>query len=407
MVTSLGSDREETWQSVRSGQSGVRLLADDHCAAGIVPIGAVVDSDRIERPCREQLKTMTLGLQAAREAVNDACIDFSKVQRDRFACAVSGHMGDYSWIRQRLGDSLVPRLADSVIARQWLPNSTCATIAYEHGLLGPRICHSTACASGLIDFMCAVRAIRDDQCDLALAGSAESIDPLFAAGFQQMRVLAENEHPHRACRPFDRSRNGFVMGEGAAMFVVERLSHALARGARIYAEVLAGKMLSDAHHVTGLDTESDSLTFLIRRTLRTGKLVPRDVGYINAHGTGTVQNDLLEIRGIREALGRYADDVCVSASKSMLGHLVNAAGTVELAITVLAMRDGFAPPTLNLINPDPECNLDCVPLEGRTTHFQHALKLSIAFGGHLVAVLLRRWNDPLTGYAYPTMRRAA
>ena len=156
--------------------------------------------------------------------------------------------------------------------------------------------------------------------------------------------------------------------------------------------MFGGRILSDARHVTSLDADSDVLSELIRCTLADSQLVPRDVAYVNAHGTGTKQNDLLESRGIRTAFGRAASSVCVSANKAMLGHLVNASGSVELAITALALRDGFAPPTLNLTHPDPECDLDCVPLVGRMQPLEHALKLSIAFGGHLAAIALRRWT---------------
>jgi 3-oxoacyl-(acyl-carrier-protein) synthase len=243
---------------------------------------------------------------------------------------------------------------------------------------------------------------------VALAGSSEAIHPLFAAGFYNMGVLAEHPDPAQACRPFDANRNGFVMGEGAATFVLERLDHARDRSAPIYAEVLSGRILSDARHVTSLDANSsDSLVELIRGTLRAGRLGPRDIAYVNAHGTGTQQNDVLETRGIRAAFGRAADSVCVSANKSMLGHLVNASGSVELAITALALRDGFAPPTLNLTNPDPECDLDCIPLVGRTRPLEHALKLSIAFGGHLAAIVLRRWTGAKARAAMPLHRQAA
>ena len=160
-------------------------------------------------------------------------------------------------------------------------------------------------------------------------------------------------------------------------------------------------MLAEAHHVTGLDADSEALAYLISATLQDARLAPHEVNYINAHGTGTQQNDLVETRGIRRALGPAADKIWVSATKSMLGHLVNAAGSVELAITTLALRDGFAPPTLNLTDPDPECNLDCIPLVGRPSRFETALKISVAFGGHLAAVAIRRWMDAETGFAYP------
>ena len=199
---------------------------------------------------------------------------------------------------------------------------------------------------------------------MALAGSAEAFHPLFAAGFHQMRVLANHDDPRQACRPFDETR-GFIMGEGAAMFVLERLSHARRRGARIYAEILGGKTLADAHHLTGVDMESDALSRLISDTLRASGLKPKELEYINAHGTGTQQNDLAESRGIRRAMGRPPMP-CASARRSrFLGHLVNVAGSVELAVTTLAMRDGFLPPTLNLHRPDPQCDLDCIPLVGQ------------------------------------------
>ena len=191
------------------------------------------------------------------------------------------------------------------------------------------------------------------------------------------------------------------------MLVVERLSYAQQRKARIYAEVVGCKAMAEAHHVTGMNAESEALSHVISTTIRQAGLTPKDIGYINAHGTGTQQNDLVEMRSIRQALGVAADKVCVSSTKSMLGHMINAAGGVELAITVLAMRDGFAPPTLNLDSPDPELTFDCLPWVGRPYRFQHALKVAAAFGGHLVAVALSRWNDPASAFSYPLTHKAA
>jgi 3-oxoacyl-(acyl-carrier-protein) synthase len=222
-----------------------------------------------------------------------------------------------------------------------------------------------------------------------------------------MRVLAHDPDPNRACRPFDRTRKGFVFGEGGAMFVIERLSHALRRRAQIYAEISATTSLAQAHHVTGVDADSESLTHLIRAALGQAGLHPRQIGYINAHGTGTEQNDSAEALGICRAFGPAAADLCVSSTKSILGNMIHAAGAVELAITALALRDGFVPPTLNLTDPDPACRFDCLPLVGRTRRIQHALKLSLAFGGHLVAVVLSRWNDALSGFSYPLQAKAA
>lgn len=403
MITSVGDDRESVWKSLRRGVSGVRSLAGLPGIPDDLLIGAPVD---IEPEYPGQLKVITLAHKAAAEALADSRIDLCDVDLERFGCAISAHMGDTSFVSHSLGiQPISPN--DVPWWHQWMPNTACSEVANRFGLNGPRICHSVACASGLVDVLAAVRSIRDSQCDIAVAGSAEAFHSLFAAGFFQMRVLANHEDPKQACRPFDSDRSGFVMGEGSAMFVIERLSHALNRGAKIYAELTGGKMLAEAHHVTGLDADSEALSYLISSTLRDAGLEPEQIGYINAHGTGTLQNDLVETRGIRRALGSAADSTCVSATKSMLGHLVNASGSVELAVTALALRDGFVPPTLNLTNPDPQCDLDCIPLVGRRAKFEHALKLSVAFGGHLAAVTLRRWNDAQTGFAYPRRWAAA
>lgn len=365
--------------------------------AGLV-LGAEVDLDFLP-PGR--MKVFPLSQLAGGEALDDARLQPETLDGSRIGCFMNAHMGDTRWVDQQVG--LIPTDDPTTVpwCEQFLPNSACEELANRYGLYGPRLAYSTACASSLVSVLSAVRSIRDGQCDLALAGGADAIDPLFAAGFRQMRVLADDEDPQRACRPFDQDRHGFVLGEGAGMLVLERLSHAQQRGAKIYAEIKSCVALAEAHHVTSLEADSEALTVLIREALRKAGLQPEDIGYINAHGTGTEQNDLVEMRGIRRALGRAADRICVSSLKAMLGHMINAAGGVELALTVLAMRDGFAPPTLNLTNPDPELTFDGLPLVGRRTRFQHALKLSVAFGGHLVAIALSRWNDPATGFAYP------
>lgn len=406
LVTANSFGREAVWQATRTGVSGIQAVSEsDFPFPHPLKLAAPVS---IAGQYPHQLKVKRLARFAAEEAIFDANLDFDAIDRDRFGCAISGHIGDITWWHKAVapGPELGNRSFDS---EQWLPNSSCWDLASHYGLNGPRFSHSTACASGLIDVLSAVRSIHDDQADIALVGSSEAIDPIFAAGFNRMKVLANAGSPNDSCLPFDERRHGFVMGEGAGMFVIERLSHANARGAKIYAEIAAGKMMADAHHVTSLDIDSDALVRLISDTLRRADLDASDVGYVNAHGTGTEQNDLIESRGIRRAFKSAADDVCVSSLKSMLGHLVNASGSVELALTVLGMRDGYAPPTLNLQNQDPRCDLDFVPSRARANRFQHAMKLSLAFGGHLVAAIVRRWNDVESGFAYPVeeRRRAA
>ena len=402
MIASVGDDRESVWQAVRDGVSGVRRVGQADAMPESLKIAAPV-SHEPEEPGR--LKVISLALCAAAEALDDAQVYHSGIDFGNFGCAMSAHM--CSITHGLLGPGTKNAGSAEVDWRtQCLPNSGCSIVANRFGLYGPRICHSSACASGMVDILSAVRAIRDGQCDIALAGSSEAIDPLFAAGFSKMRVLAEHDDPAQAARPFDRGRNGFVMGEGAAMFVLERLSHARRRGASIYAEVIGGRMVADAYHMTGIDTDSPSLSYLLTATLKQASLVPDDVGYINAHGTGTRSNDIAETRGIRGAMGSAAESMLVSSTKSMLGHLVNASGSVELGITALALRDGFAPPTVNLTNPDPDCDLDCIPLVGRFGQFEHAIKLSIAFGGTMAAIALRRWPEAVSCFGNPRREAA-
>jgi 3-oxoacyl-(acyl-carrier-protein) synthase len=389
---------------MQRGESGVRRLTGIRGIPDNLLLGAPVDID-CDSP--GQLKNIPLCRQAALEALSDAGLDFERVDPERFGCSIGAHMGDTEWVAEQLGLS-DPQLAGAMPWwKQWLPNTACSFLANEFNLRGPRLANSTACASGSIAVLKAMRAIQDGQCDLTLAGSSEAIHPLFAAGFYNMGVLADHNDPKLACRPFDANRRGFVMGEGAAILVLESLELARERGAAIYAECLGGRILSDGRHITSLAANSVSLSELIRSTLSTSNLVPGDVAYINAHGTGTRQNDALESSGIRASFGRAAESVCVSSNKAMFGHLVNASGSVELAITALALRDGFVPPTLNLTHPDPECDLDCIPLVGRVRPLEHALKLSIAFGGNLAAIALRRWTGREARPSQLLQRRAA
>lgn len=407
LIASTGRNREAVWRAVRQGRSGMRFLTGLEGIPDGTVIGAPVVGFDPQPPGR--LKAVALAEIAADEAVADAGLDFGPrsrhaIDRDRFGCAQSSHMGDTRWISEQCGR---PRDASAVSWwEQMFPCSAGTAIANRYGLGGPCVSHSAACASGLVDFLSAVRTIADGQADLMLAGAAEVIHPLLVAGFEQMRVLAHHADPSQACRPFDSARTGFVMGEGAAVLIVERLSHALARDARIYATVAGGKSLSDAWHLTSVDPDQSALAQTISATLRQARVSPAEIGYVNAHGTGTEQNDVMESRAIHSALGAAAERTCVSSTKSMLGHLLNAAGIMELAVTALALRDGFIPPTVNLTHPDPRCNLDCVPHRGRASQFDTALKLSVAFGGHVVAVALRRWNDVQSGFGYP-QRKAA
>ncbi|MCC6508933.1 MAG: beta-ketoacyl-[acyl-carrier-protein] synthase family protein [Pirellulaceae bacterium] len=393
IAASLGSHREEVWQAIQRGRSGVRLTrASDQIGALRIPC-AMADWLPAEPPGSRSLKSIRMCRTAAAEALDDADIDWRRVDRGRFACSVAAQFGDIGYLYldqdQRVAD---PSLLEHAWHKEFLPSSISDSVAGHFGLYGPRLCYATACASGVVSLLAAARMIEEDQADMALAGAADAVTEIILTSFYRMGVLAEGDNPAEACRPFDRGRTGFVMGEGAGLMVLERRSHAKARGAKIYAEIAAGQMLCQAHHVTSLEDDCATLEQLIRRTVRkAGWQEPPQ--YINAHGTGTKQNDFSELRAIRAALGSDADQVIASSNKAVLGHLINAAGSIELALATLAMRDGFAPPTMHLQDPEIEGQIDCLAQYGVQQPLQRVLKLSQAFGGHLVGVALNQPND--------------
>lgn len=411
---SLGSSRESVWQGVQQGRSGMRLTTESDPVNTLrIPCAMVDWLDRDP----EVLKSIQLTHHVVREALQDANIDWSTVDRERFACSISAQFGDIDYLYEP------KETRDSAPQRAWwnqfLPCSVTHEVGNQYGLYGPRLCHTTACASGIVSTMAAARTIQGNQADMALCGASDAIAEMVIAAFHRMGVLSTGPTPQDACRPFDKTRSGFVMGEGSAMMVLEKRSHAINRGATIYAEFAASQALCQAHHVTGLDSEAATLTELIRRLVDRAGWSQLGPQYINAHGTGTEQNDKTELTAIRESLGSLADNVVLSSNKAILGHLINAAGSIELALTALALRDGFAPPTMHLKAPESIGNIDCLPEYGCQLELNRALKLSLAFGGHLVGMALQRCPleahqrqpQPLDAHARirqpETVRRAA
>ena len=380
LITPVGLDRESSWRAIRAGQSGMRhiwLSNGDRVTAAPVPLDGPPGDERVIR----------FAERAADEAVADARLDWARLDRDRVGCV----MGAIGFVPADVVSHV--RQGDASGAACWLEcqrNNVASSLASRYDLYGPAISLAAACATGLISVLRGADCILDGCCDVVLAGSSDaSLDVLAVGGFRNMRVLAESENPTEACRPFDAKRSGFVIGEGAAVFVLERMSVALERGASIYAVLAGGVSGSDAYHITALDPDPSGLAWMIRKALQRAGVTPEEVDYINAHGTGTRQNDIAEVQAIKKAFGPAAATVRVSAMKSMIGHLLCAAGGVELALATLAVRDGFIPPTINLTEQDPECDIDCTALRGVATPVRTALKLSIAFGGHIGIAVLR------------------
>ncbi len=392
MISSLGSDRESVWKAIQRGDLGARY----HERVGNVPnLGlAVAGCDGLESDRPASDRAVEMALTTARESLQDAGLDLEGIDRERFGVSTSAHFGDTTFLAAPSGFGAVDT---HPWWNCWLPNSGCSIIANHFGLGGIKVCYSTACASSLVSIIMAARQLSDRQCDFMLAGGMEAVHPLVAAAFRRMGVLAsESDNAATACRPFDKQRSGFVMGEGAAMLVLERASDARARGAKIYGEIVASKFLSEAAHVTSLDETGAPLARLLESLIRSAYWRPEDVTYVNAHGTGTEQNDRNELAALSSVFGDAASQLAVGSIKGMIGHTINAAGSLELATTLLAMRDGFRPPTRNLIDQESPTEIDCLGEYGSLGEVQQAIKMSAAFGGHLAAIAIEKPSHKTT-----------
>jgi 3-oxoacyl-[acyl-carrier-protein] synthase II len=412
LVTPLGADRETTWQRLLTGATATRWLDDAAIIQALpAPIAGApaarwdADAETARRQDaevgQEALKSVSvvgepivaLAVRAAEESLADSQLELAAVDRRRVGCVVGTSKGGLRTFAQAF--QARNGRHDGQISPDWwlqfLPNAPAALLANRFDLQGPLLCPVAACATGLTSLARGAGLIRDGHCDVVLAGSTDaSLLPAVLASFRRLGVLARGfDDPASACRPFDRHRTGFVIGEGAAVLIFERLEHALARRAHPYAEWLADGAAADVAGMTQVDPSADGLSWLIRDVLRRARLDAKEMSYINLHGTGTVPNDLCETRAVKNAFGRAAHTIRCSSAKGALGHLLGAAGSVETALTLLAMRDGIVPPTANLRDPDPACDLDYTPAKAHPQRIDTALKLSLGFGGHLAAAAMR------------------
>ena len=398
-VTPLGNDARSTWQAALAGRSGidwirsfdasefpVRVAAEvkEFDPTGVVP---VKEARRLER-------NVLLAVGAAQEAVADAGLDGFDPTRVGILLGsaiggVPGLLEQADVMRERGADRVSPFFLPNVLV-----DSASGQVAITLGIRGPNYAVVSACATGSHAVGEAAELIKRGDVDVVLAGGTEAcMHPLILAGFCAMRGLAvEDDHPPRASRPFDATRAGFVMGEGACVLVLEELEAARARGATLYAEVLGYGASNDAHHMAQPDPESVGVSEMMRAALRRAEVEPERVGYINAHGTSTPLGDAAETRAIKDVFGAHAYELAVSSTKSMMGHCFGAAGAIEAMMCVLALKEGIIPPTINYEQPDPECDLDYVPNEARRAQVDVALSNAMGLGGHNGCVLLGRYE---------------
>jgi 3-oxoacyl-[acyl-carrier-protein] synthase II len=399
-VTPIGNDAPSTWRAALAGESGIDFIRSFDASGFPVRVAAEVkdfDPSGVASPkeVRKLDRYVLLSLAAAAEAVEDAGLrDFDPARVGVvFGSAIGGFLGimeQHELLQQRGHERVSPNFLPNVLV-----DSASGQLAISFGIRGPNYAVVSACATGSHAVGEGAELIKRGDVEAVIAGGAEAcMHPLILAGFCAMRGLAaEEEHPPRASRPFDATRAGFVIGEGACVLLLEEYERAKARGAQIYAEVLGYGASNDAHHMAQPDPASVGVVEMMRRALERAGVEPEQVDYVNAHGTSTPLGDAAETRALKEVFGNHAYELAVSSTKSVTGHCFGAAGAIEAMMCVLAIRDGVLPPTMNYEHPDPECDLDYVPNESRQADVRVALSNAMGLGGHNGCVLLGRVDD--------------
>jgi len=399
LVTPVGHTVAESWENIIAGRSGVSEI-DRFDASGFTSrIGAAVrnfDLSPYMSP-KEGRKTdlfIHYGIAAAKQAVADAGIEVTDENRERIGIAIGSGIGGLPGIEKGHDSYLAggPRRISPFFVPSNIINMIAGNLSIELGILGPNYGIVTACSTGTHNIGDAARLIERGDVDVMIAGGAEmATSPMGLGGFAAARALStRNDDPEGASRPWDKGRDGFVLGDGAGVVVLESLAHATARGAEIYAELAGFGMSSDAHHITLPPDDGDGAHRCMSLALRDARLEPDSVDHINAHGTSTPAGDVIETRAVKRTFGGHAFELTVSSTKSMIGHLLGAAGGVEAIFAILAIRDQVAPPTINLHEPDDECDLDYVPHTAREMKIDVAMSNSFGFGGTNGTLIFKR-----------------
>ena len=400
-VTPLGLTAPESWRAAREGVCGIGPITQFDASGQKVRLAAEVKGfapeELLGKPAAKRMGRFTqMAVVAAREALADAGFRPAEDEADRWGVDISSGIGGLS-ITEAEHDRGKERGWDRV-SPFYIPTGICnmaaGMVAIDAGFRGMCTCPVTACAGGTNAVGDAFHYIRDGYADGMLCGGTESsLTPLAVGGFTSMKALSQSEDPDRASIPFDAERGGFVMGEGAAVLLLEELEHAKARGAKIYAEITGYGATCDAYHMTAPRPDGSGGAKAMALALADGGIRPEEVGYINAHGTSTPLNDAGETAAIKAVFGDHAYQLAVSSTKSMTGHMLGAAGAVEAMFCALALRDGFLPATIHYQVPDPVCDLDYVPNQGRSAEVRYALSNSLGFGGHNGSLLFKRWEE--------------
>lgn len=402
LVTACGNDVPTTWSAMMNGENGADYIKKFDTEKFSVQFACEVkDFDPLSFLDKKEARRMGafthFALAASDEAVRDSGLVIDDANADMVGTYISSGIGDF-WAIEREHEKLLNSGPDRVspfFIVSAIVNLAAGNVSIRHGAKGPNSATATACSAGAHAIGDSFRLIERGDADAMICGGAESaITPMSVAGFASMRALStRNDDPKRASRPFDAERDGFVIGEGSGILILEELEMAKARGARIYAEIVGYGMTGDAFHVTMPDETGSGAIRVMQRAIRDAGITPDRIGYINAHGTSTPYNDKFESMAIRRVLGEHADKVAVSSTKSMTGHALGAAGGIEAVLSVLAIHNKKLPPTINYEFPDPECDLDYIPNVAREAEVEYALSNSFGFGGTNACLIFKRYRS--------------
>ena len=400
-ISPVGNDAESTWNGLISGANGIDNIALFDTSKLKVKLAAEVKNfdytKYIDSKVAKRMDRFTqLAVCASKMAYEDSNLNDQNFDKEDARVVVGSGIGGLGTIQEQIEKSTLK--GPSRISPFFIPSSIIniapAHISMELGLKGPCTAIVTACASGTDAVGDAFRSVRDGYHKVAFAGGCEAaITESGIAGFANMTALHAGEDRNRASIPFDKDRSGFVMGEGAAVLILEELEHALARNAKIYAEIIGYGQSCDAYHITSPDPEGKGAIKAMSMAIADGKINPSDIDYINAHGTSTPYNDKFETQAIKVVFGDYSKEVLISSTKSMTGHLLGAAGAVEALACVKALQDGIVPPTINYMNPDEDCDLNYVTEGAVKRDIKYALSNSLGFGGHNATIVFKKWEN--------------
>jgi len=399
VVASLGHNVDDFWANIVAGKCGIDKVTlfdakDYSCQIGAEVRGWDPAQHMDPKEVRRNDRYTHFGFCAAKQAVADAKLDMTKEDADRVGVIIGSGIGGM-WTIENQHKVLMergPRKVSPFMIPALISNMCGGLVAIELGARGPNFGVVSACSTATHAIGESLRMIRGGEADVMVCGGAEAaITPLAYAGFCSMKAMStNNENPQKSSRPFDLNRDGFIMGEGGAILVIESLEHALARGARIYCELAGYAATCDAYHITSPDPEGKGLAQSMIKAMRDANIEPHQVDYINAHGTSTPYNDKFETIAIKKIFGDHARKVNISSTKSMTGHLLGAAGSIEAIISVKAIETGIVPPTINYETPDPECDLDYTPNVKREAKINTVLTDNLGFGGHNAALVFKR-----------------